>query len=174
MKTLLTVLAIIVGLFSVNPAQAKHHHKHVRHHAHHHVHKHHVHKHHRHRRHVRRTVQTQQACTFFCSAEQVAPRVRHASMGHSLGGRPRAWCGWYMRMVTGITDPSLNLARNWARVGSNAGGPRVGAIVVWRHHVGRITGMASNGQWIVKSGNDGHAVRERPRSLAGAIAFRNV
>lgn len=68
--------------------------------------------------------------------------------------------------------PDYNLARNWARWGSNAGGPRVGVIVVWAHHVGKIIGQAANGMWIVRSGNDGHAVRERPRSVAGAIAFR--
>jgi hypothetical protein len=32
-----------------------------------------------------------------------------------------------------------------------------------------IVGRASNGQWIVKSGNDGGAVRTRARSVAGAI-----
>jgi len=69
--------------------------------------------------------------------------------------------------------PSYNLARSWAHYGSDAGGPAVGAIVVWRHHVGKIVGQDS-GQWIVQSGNDGHAVRTRPRSLAGAIAFRQA
>ena len=73
----------------------------------------------------------------------------------------------------GIANRNLWLARNWASVGRNAGGPRVGAIVVWRNHVGIITGRAGS-QWIVKSGNDGNAVRERPRSIAGAIAFRGV
>jgi hypothetical protein len=93
--------------------------------------------------------------------------------GHS-GGRPGAWCGWYMRSQVGSDPgPSYNLARSWAGYGSNAGGPRVGAIVVWRHHVGKIVGQ-ENGQWIVQSGNDGHAVRTRPRSLAGAIAFRTA
>jgi hypothetical protein len=67
--------------------------------------------------------------------------------------------------------PQYNLARSWARYGMNAGGPTVGAIVVWPHHVGRIVGN-QNGHWIVQSGNDGHAVRTRPRSLSGAIAFR--
>jgi hypothetical protein len=67
--------------------------------------------------------------------------------------------------------PTYNLARSWAHYGSNAGGPTVGAIVVWPHHVGKIVGR-ENGQWIVQSGNDGHAVRTRPRSMAGAIAFR--
>jgi len=69
--------------------------------------------------------------------------------------------------------PQYNLARAWARYGSNAGGPSVGTIVVWPHHVGKIVGH-ENGQWIVQSGNDGHAVRTRPRSLAGAIAFRTA
>ena len=89
------------------------------------------------------------------------------------GGRPRAWCGWWLGHHLGIANRNLWLARNWASVGRNAGGPRVGAIVVWRNHVGIITGRAGS-QWIVKSGNDGNAVRERPRSIAGAIAFRGV
>lgn len=87
-------------------------------------------------------------------------------------GRPRAWCGWWLGQHLGIARRDLWLARNWATVGSSAGGPRVGAIVVWRHHVGIITGQ-QGGQWIVKSGNDGGRVRERPRSVAGAIAFRS-
>jgi hypothetical protein len=90
------------------------------------------------------------------------------------GGRPAAWCGWYMRQQVGADPgPQYNLARSWAHYGSNAGGPSVGTIVVWSHHVGKIVGQ-ENGQWIVESGNDGHAVRTRPRSLAGAIAFRNA
>ena len=91
-----------------------------------------------------------------------------------VGGRPAAWCGWYMRSQVGADPgPQYNLARSWAHYGSNAGGPSVGTIVVWSHHVGKIVGQ-ENGQWIVESGNDGHAVRARPRSLAGAIAFRNA
>jgi hypothetical protein len=95
---------------------------------------------------------------------------RHAH----YAGRPGAWCGWYMRSQVG-SDPgsSFNLARSWARYGSDAGGPSVGAIVVWRHHVGKIVGQ-ENGQWIVQSGNDGGAVKARPRSLASAIAFRTA
>lgn len=88
-----------------------------------------------------------------------------------LGPRPGAWCGWWMRSQKG-GGPEYNVARNWAHRGTNAGGPKVGAVVVWPHHVGIITGKASNGQWVVKSGNDSNAVRERPRSVAGAIAFR--
>ncbi len=86
-----------------------------------------------------------------------------------------AWCGAYMRHVFGISDPRLNLARNWASVGSSAGGPQVGAVVVWPHHVGVIRGGPNaNGEWLVESGNDGGAVRTRYRSLRGSIAFRHV
>ena len=97
-------------------------------------------------------------------------RLRRTASRGGLGGRPAAWCGWYMRKLLGVADPSYNLARNWAHWG-HAGGPGVGAVVVWRHHVGKIVGRAG-GQWVIQSGNDGHAVRTRPRSIAGAIAFR--
>ena len=98
----------------------------------------------------------------------------YAGGGYHSAGRPYAWCGWFMRSQVGSDPgPTYNLARSWAHYGSNAGGPTVGAIVVWPHHVGKIVGQ-ENGQWIVQSGNDGHVVRTRPRSLAGAIAFRNA
>jgi hypothetical protein len=99
---------------------------------------------------------------------------RYSGRHAHYAGRPGAWCGWYMRSQVGSDPgPNYNLARSWANYGSNAGGPSVGAIVVWRHHVGKIVGQ-ENGQWIVQSGNDGNAVRTRPRSLAGAIAFRTA
>jgi hypothetical protein len=85
----------------------------------------------------------------------------------SLGGRPGKWCGWWMRTQKG-GGPHLNLAANWRRWGSPSSA-QVGAVVVWSHHVGMITGRASNGQWIVKSGNDGGRVRERARSVSGAV-----
>ena len=89
------------------------------------------------------------------------------------GGRPSAWCGWWLGNHLGMNKRNLWLARNWASVGSNAGGPGIGVVVVWRHHVGVITGRSGSG-WIVKSGNDGNRVRERVRSISGAIAFRHV
>ena len=81
--------------------------------------------------------------------------------------RPRRWCGWWMRTQRG-GGPAFNVAWNWRNYG-RATSPQVGAVVVWRHHVGEIVGQASNGQWIVRSGNDGGAVRTRARSVAGAI-----
>jgi hypothetical protein len=94
----------------------------------------------------------------------------HAARG---GGRPGAWCGWWLGQQLGMPRRDLWVARNWASVGSNAGQPGIGIVVVWRHHVGIITGRAG-AQWIVKSGNDRNAVRERPRSISGAIAFRHL
>ncbi len=92
---------------------------------------------------------------------------QYASAGRTVGGKPRAWCGWWMRTQLG-GGPEYNVAANWKRYGRPSG-PHVGAVVVWPHHVGMITGRAANGQWIVKSGNDGNAVRERARSVAGAV-----
>lgn len=96
-------------------------------------------------------------------------REHHVSRSYD-DGRPAKWCGWFMRTIFG-GGPEYNLARNWSKRGSNAGGPRVGAVVVWPHHVGLITGK-TNGGWVVKSGNDGGRVRERVRSVSNAIAFR--
>lgn len=99
-----------------------------------------------------------------------ATRVSYDDGGSSsrsgLGPRPSAWCGWFMRTRHG-GGPEFNLAANWRKWGS-PGEPRIGAIVVWPHHVGEIVGKADNGQWIILSGNDGGAVRSRPRSIAGA------
>ncbi len=85
----------------------------------------------------------------------------------AVGPRPRAWCGWWMRTQRG-GGPELNLAWNWSRWGRPTS-PQVGAVVVWRHHVGEIVGRSSNGVWIVRSGNDGGTVRTRARSVAGAV-----
>jgi hypothetical protein len=86
---------------------------------------------------------------------------------YNAGPRPGRWCGWFMRTRHG-GGPEYNVAWNWSKRGVPAS-PHVGAIVVWRGHVGEITGRAANGQWLVLSGNDGGRVRERPRSLKGAV-----
>ena len=59
---------------------------------------------------------------------------------------------------------------NWSHWGQ-AGQAGVGAVVVWAHHVGKIVGQQGN-QWLIQSGNDGHVVRTRVLSIAGAIAIR--
>lgn len=83
---------------------------------------------------------------------------------------------WWLRRELGIPKSAFrpgeyNLARAGRYIGMVAGGPAIGVIVVWWHHVGIITGRTAQG-WLVKSGNDGGRVRERVRSLRGAIAFR--
>jgi hypothetical protein len=93
-------------------------------------------------------------------------RRQSASNSH-LGGKPARWCGWWMRTQKG-GGPEYNLAKNWRHWGRPSG-PRVGAVVVWPHHVGMITGRTASGQWIVRSGNDDGRVRERPRSVSGAV-----
>ena len=141
-----------------------------------------------------------EVCLFFCRAQQLTSDV--ASYGApspwramrykdtpiqrdysgGVGPRPRAWCGWWIQTGTGITSAishlNLNMAIEWARVG-HATTPHVGAIVVWRHHVGKITGVASNGRFLVMSGNSGghrghRTVTEHPRSLSGAVAIREL
>lgn len=105
------------------------------------------------------------------------PETARSFLAKGGDSKPRAWCGWWMRHYLGVKNPAGNLARWWAGYGTKASGPAVGTIVVWARgrrsgHVGIITGQAGNGQWVVKSGNDGNAVRERVRSVSGAIAFR--
>ncbi len=89
----------------------------------------------------------------------------------SASGRPHAWCGWYMRQVRHVADARYNLARYWLHYGSPAFSPCVGCVVVWAHHVGEIVGKTATG-WLVHSGNDGHRVRTRERSLTRAIGYR--
>ena len=99
--------------------------------------------------------------------------IRHHGHQKAVGDpRPKAWCGFWLRHQLGVADRKFNLARNWAHIGSPAHGPAAGVIAVWPHHVGIITGVSGPGRIILKSGNDGHAVRERERSTRGIIAYR--
>lgn len=82
-----------------------------------------------------------------------------------------------MQIETGITSAftkkNLNRAIEWAGVGRPTTA-HAGAIVVWPHHVGKIVSVTSSDRAIVLSGNDGHRVRTRERSLRGAVAFRDL
>ena len=125
---------------------------------------------HRYHHHVHRTAHKHRVAAHVHRGRRHHVRLARA---HAARGRPAAWCGWWLGRQLGMARRDLWLARNWARVGHNAGRPGVGVVVVWSHHVGIITGRAGS-KWVVKSGNDGHAVRERPRSISAAIAFRHV
>jgi len=99
-------------------------------------------------------------------------RAAHHGAAQGLDPRPRAWCGWWLRQQLGVADRAFNLARRWASIGTPAHGPSAGVIAVWRHHVGIVTSVPGPGRIVLKSGNDGHAVRERERSTRGIIAYR--
>jgi uncharacterized protein (TIGR02594 family) len=97
-------------------------------------------------------------------------------MSRHSAARPRAWCGWWLGRHLGMPSRALWRALEWRHVGRAAHGPAIGAVVIWsrgkgRGHVGIITGKTSQ-RWVVLSGNDGNAVRERVRSVSNAIAFR--
>jgi hypothetical protein len=133
-------------------------------------HHHHVHRYAHHRKNFSNHVSTA-SWSFFGRAASY-----RSSQGSRPAGCPHAWCGCFLALELGMHDARLNVARNWASVGTNAGGPGIGVIVVWRHHVGRIVG-GSPGAWVVRSGNDGNRVRERVfpmTALGGAIAYRRV
>ena len=100
--------------------------------------------------------------------------------GHRYGtriaysdGRPSAWCGFWLRHNVS-RDPGIeyNLARNWTHWGRPASGPAPGVIGVMAHHVFKVIQVLGVSQVLAISGNDGHAVRTRPRSTSGVIAWR--
>jgi hypothetical protein len=106
-----------------------------------------------------------QRCTPAAVARPAPPQ------GRPEGCPARAWCGCFLMSYFGLSDRSLWLARNWARIGQGVSGPQPGAIVVWRHHVGLIRSTDGD-RILVLSGNDGRRVRERWRSTRGVIAYR--
>lgn len=119
----------------------------------------------------------------FKAPRRVVHRVSRVASYHPTGkqkahqrftdGRPRAWCGWYMRQVKGVSSTSYNVARNWSHYGRPSV-PKVGAVVVWPHHVGYIVGRNNQG-WIVRSGNWSNRVADVPlsRMPRNVIAYRN-
>jgi hypothetical protein len=98
-----------------------------------------------------------------------------ACVSANYGEKPQAWCGWYMRQQV-QQDPGekFNRAKEWAKLGSPISNPEPGAIVVWRHHVGRIEQVTGKDTAIITSGNDGNQVRTRERSIKRAIALRRL
>jgi hypothetical protein len=162
--TALVVAAAAVIMFAPS-AHAREHYYHRSHHAARHIYA---------RSHYRDYASSHSGRAIHSAAGQTSGELAYSSRSSYRGrdrGRPAAWCGWEMRRLVGADPgPSYNLARNWAHWG-RPGRAGVGAVVVWAHHVGKIVGQ-EHGQWVIESGNDGHALRTRPRSIAGAIAIR--
>jgi len=157
MRAVLATFLLAVMLVATAPAQTAPHRHHQKHHHHQQI----VH----HRVHSHRVAKVQH--------HHNLPRPTHQVRWFGPDARPRAWCGWFMRQMFRVADQEYNRAAKWAEWGNRSPGPRIGAVVVWRHHVGLIEGGPNNrGQWLVHSGNDGNVVRTRYLSLARAIAFR--
>jgi hypothetical protein len=96
-----------------------------------------------------------------------------ADAHEGYGPRPHAWCGWEMRhLVNSDPGKDYNKASNWAHWGHPAWGPAPGVIGVMRHHVFKVEDVIGRGIVLAISGNDGHQVRTRRRSVRGVIAWR--
>lgn len=117
---------------------------------------------------MRSIVATILLCLFSLTSPVEARQHRHSD------GRPSAWCGWWLAGHLGMHDRRLWLARNWASVGRAASGPAPGVIGVMPHHVFKVLAVLRHGWVLAISGNDGHAVRTRPRSTRGVFAWRQV
>lgn len=121
-------------------------------------------------------VQPMGDCLFFCEVQTTTTPTKLAktkvlpspSRGSSMGPRPSRWCGWWMGTQRGYSDRRLNLAWNWSKLFPRTQ-PAPGAVVVWRGHVGELVAHVKGDIWIVRSGNDGKRVRERARSVRGAV-----
>lgn len=110
-----------------------------------------------------------------------AATAKSAVVGRATGERRPAdcygipWCGCWLRHHLGLKDVRLNLAHNWSKYFGRSAGktPAVGDVAVFYHrHVGIVTGIIDSRHVMVLSGNDGHAVRERPRDIRSIAEFR--
>jgi uncharacterized protein (TIGR02594 family) len=99
-----------------------------------------------------------------------------------IGGNPTSrgslWCARFMNMVlqhSGYRGTGSDLARSFASYGQRVSGPQIGAIAVMGRrgggHVGVVSGIDSQGNPIVVSGNNGNRVREAPISRARIYAY---
>jgi uncharacterized protein (TIGR02594 family) len=98
-------------------------------------------------------------------------------LGTNPTGRATLWCGAFLDMVLRRTGHrgGGNLARGYIKYGTRIAGPEVGAIVVFARqgggHVGIVTGIDSNGNPIVISGNHNHRVAVATYPAKRALAY---
>jgi uncharacterized protein (TIGR02594 family) len=98
-----------------------------------------------------------------------------------LGGNPTGWssdwCGKFLDMVLRKTGHrgGGNLARGYIKYGVRLAGPEVGAIAVFARkgggHVGIVTGVDSNGNPIIISGNHNDRVAIAAYPASRALAY---
>lgn len=99
-------------------------------------------------------------------------------LGRNPTGWAHNWCGKFLDMVLRHTGRpgGGNLARGYLKYGPHLPGPKVGAIAVFARagggHVGIVTGIDSNGNPIIISGNFNRRVEEAtyPRRALAYVA----
>jgi uncharacterized protein (TIGR02594 family) len=98
-------------------------------------------------------------------------------LGRNPTGWAHDWCGKFLDMVlrhTGYRGGG-NLALAYVKYGHRLPGPQVGAIAVFTRrgggHVGIVTGIDSNGNPVVISGNYNHRVAETTFPARLAVAY---
>jgi uncharacterized protein (TIGR02594 family) len=100
-------------------------------------------------------------------------------IGGNPTGRSSLWCATFMNMVlerTGRKGTGSNMASSFASYGTRVSGPQVGAIAVMSRgrrggHVGVVSGIDSNGNPIIISGNHGRRVAESTYSRGRIYAY---
>lgn len=93
--------------------------------------------------------------------------------------RKSLWCADFMNLVlqrSGMKGTSSSMAKSFIGYGQRLSGPKVGAIAVISRgrsagHVGIVTGIDSNGNPIVLSGNHNNTVAEASYSAGRVIAY---
>jgi uncharacterized protein (TIGR02594 family) len=99
-----------------------------------------------------------------------------------IGGNPTSrgslWCARFMNMVlerSGHRGTGSDLARSFASYGQRVSGPQIGAIAVMGRrgggHVGVVSGIDSNGNPILVSGNYHNRVAEAPYPRGRIYAY---
>lgn len=187
MRTIVYLIALVGFVFGAPPSEARPHHYKYRHHQATERHSPFVHAHratHIAYTHAKRTGGRRLVRRIYRSRQPTQQYAATDSGTADFNSRPRdcygiQWCGCWLRHHFNMASTALNLARNWAGVGSHATIDS-GNVIVWNHHVGLYNGVRqgrSGAEVLLTSGNDGGAVRTRwfsVRALGGAIAYRRV
>jgi uncharacterized protein (TIGR02594 family) len=105
--------------------------------------------------------------------------VARGYMGTNPTSRRTLWCADFMNLVlerSGMKGTSSSHAGSFASYGQRLSGPRVGAIAVIARgrgaaHVGIVTGIDSNGNPMIISGNHNNTVAEAPYPARSVMAY---
>jgi uncharacterized protein (TIGR02594 family) len=96
----------------------------------------------------------------------------------AIYGRANLWCARFVNYVlktTGHPGTGSDAAASFAHYGKRISGPQVGAIAVMTRrgggHVGIVTGVDSDGNPVIVSGNNVGRVRETPYPKGRVYAY---